>query len=176
MTAATFVLHRYEDKSGVSGTGLVAEGVEFSDGAVALHWPGEYPSTAAWEDIRGVEAVHGHGGLTVVEYADPSRLLAGYQQVVFWLTRQMTPERLPLSVGPHPDWPDRLLVKLADERAWSFWTALLDGSTDAATHVAVGNETRHTWVHPEGNVWLEYMSDATYDEHPLQTYDREDRG
>ena len=31
-----FQLHRHEDESGVSGTGIVAEGVQFSDGKCAL--------------------------------------------------------------------------------------------------------------------------------------------
>lgn len=34
----TFVLRRNEDISGVSGVGIVAEGIEFSDGVVALRW------------------------------------------------------------------------------------------------------------------------------------------
>src|SRR5205085_3748143 len=38
---ATFHLLRYEDESGVSGTGWVAEGAVFSNGWVALTWLGE---------------------------------------------------------------------------------------------------------------------------------------
>lgn len=181
MTARTFILHRYEDRSGVSGTGQVAEGCEFSDGAVAVRWFGEHPSTAAWGDIRDVEAVHGHGGLTVVEYADPNRLLAGYQQVVFWLSKEMTRERLPVSVAPHPDWPDRLLLTFADNTAWRFWIGLLDGSTDAATHTEDDAGWWHSWTSHDENVWLAYRDDtdtlaALLDEHPLETFDREDRG
>jgi len=41
----TFVLHRDEDVSGVSGTGVVAEGVVFSDGAVVVRWLGKHAST-----------------------------------------------------------------------------------------------------------------------------------
>lgn len=62
-----FNLVRTKDPSGVSGTGVVAEGVQFSDGSVALRWVvGEHHSTAVWPDIDSVEAIHGHGGLTVV--------------------------------------------------------------------------------------------------------------
>ncbi|MFI6681918.1 hypothetical protein [Kribbella sp. NPDC050470] len=180
MTAALFTLHRYEDKSGVSGTGSVAEGVEFSDGSVALRWPGEHPSTAVWPDIRDVEAIHGHGGLTVVEYADQRRLVRAYQQVVFWLVREMTPERLPLSVAPHPDWPDRLLVRLRPTSI-AFWVALLDGSMHAATYEQVKGEIVTTWVHPSGDLWLECREPGTYEDllanerYPLETFDREDR-
>jgi hypothetical protein len=51
----TFVLDRRRDISGVSGTGLVAEGVVWSDGAVALRWSGENPTTVAFE--TGIEGV-----------------------------------------------------------------------------------------------------------------------
>ena len=33
-----FVMHRHHDVSGVSGTGLVLEGVLFSTGVVVIHW------------------------------------------------------------------------------------------------------------------------------------------
>src|SRR4051794_16547249 len=38
MTAHRFELHRDQDISGVSGVGVVAEGVAFTDGTVALRW------------------------------------------------------------------------------------------------------------------------------------------
>lgn len=61
----TFTLQRNIDISGVSGTGTVAEGVEFSDGTVALRWiVGEHRSTVVWPNIDAVIAVHGHGGST----------------------------------------------------------------------------------------------------------------
>jgi hypothetical protein len=65
-----FRLRRYRDISGVSGTGCPAEGVVFSDGAVALHWTGAHPATAVWPDIESVIAIHGHHGATVVEWLD----------------------------------------------------------------------------------------------------------
>ena len=36
----TFRLIRDEDPTGISGTGSVAEGVEFDDGTVAMRWEG----------------------------------------------------------------------------------------------------------------------------------------
>jgi hypothetical protein len=64
-----FHLVRHADVSGVSGTGTVAEGVEWSDGAVALRWWGRWPATSAWEGgLDAVLAVHGHGGATVVRW------------------------------------------------------------------------------------------------------------
>ena len=63
----TFTLRRDTDVSGVSGTGTVAEGVEFSDGTVALRWTvGEHRSTVVWPNIDAVIAVHGHGGSTEI--------------------------------------------------------------------------------------------------------------
>jgi hypothetical protein len=65
-----FRLHRHSDPSGVSGTGDVAEGVEFSDGAVALRWLGEHPSTAAWAGTDDVLHIHGHNGQTEIRWID----------------------------------------------------------------------------------------------------------
>lgn len=65
-----FVLDRFADPSGVSGLGVVAEGVEFTDLSVALRWPGAFPSTAVWPSIEAVLVVHGHNGLTKVRWVD----------------------------------------------------------------------------------------------------------
>jgi hypothetical protein len=69
-----FVLQRDEDETGISGTGLVCEGVEFPDGTVAMHWlVGEYRSTVVWDAAQGmeaVEAIHGHNGRTRVVWLD----------------------------------------------------------------------------------------------------------
>jgi hypothetical protein len=65
-----FQLHRSTDVTGVSGTGIVAEGVEFTDGTVCLRWVGKYPTSVVWHDggIASVEHVHGHDGLTLVRF------------------------------------------------------------------------------------------------------------
>jgi len=65
-----FRLLRHHDKSGVSGTGFVAEGIRFSDGAVAVRWTGDHPSTASWSSLDGVLAVHGHAGATEVVWVE----------------------------------------------------------------------------------------------------------
>lgn len=65
-----FTLQRMEDVSGVSGTGVVAEGIEFADGRVALRWcVGEHRSTVTWDNIDAVQQIHGHDGRTVVQWA-----------------------------------------------------------------------------------------------------------
>lgn len=43
-----FQLHRDQDITGVSGTGIVADGVLFADRSVAIRWRGEHPSTVVW--------------------------------------------------------------------------------------------------------------------------------
>lgn len=66
-----FVLERSEDITGVSGTGIVAEGIAFGDGRVALRWiVGEHRSTVTWDSLAAVEAVHGHNGATIVKFID----------------------------------------------------------------------------------------------------------
>ncbi|AFA76010.1 hypothetical protein GPOL_c50160 [Gordonia polyisoprenivorans VH2] len=69
----TFFLYRHIDVSGVTGTGVVAEGVEFTDGSVAIHWvAGEHRSTAVWGGIADVEAVHGHDGASTIQWTTPA--------------------------------------------------------------------------------------------------------
>jgi len=65
-----FQLVRDVDVSGVSGTGVVAEGVEFTSGVVALTWRSEWPTSVVFHDrgIASVEAIHGHGGATRIEW------------------------------------------------------------------------------------------------------------
>ena len=64
----TFYLERSIDETGVSGTGMVAEGIIFSDGHVAMRWcvPNIPNSTASYEKIEDVEQIHGHDGKTKV--------------------------------------------------------------------------------------------------------------
>jgi hypothetical protein len=71
MRPRIFELVRYRDLSGISGTGVVAEGCVFTDGSVALRWRGNNPATAVWPDLGSVLAVHGHYGATEVRWMDP---------------------------------------------------------------------------------------------------------
>ena len=163
MSATVSTLMRHRDVSGVSGVGPVATVCEFSSGLTAVHWDSATPSVAVYTDVRHVLDLHGHEGASELVLYDNARLVAGYKQVCFWLTREMTPERLPLSVAPHPDWPDRLLVKLRPT-SLSFWVALLDGSMHAATYEQVRGEIVTTWVHPSGDLWLECRETGTYED------------
>lgn len=65
----TFCLVRHEDETGISGTGVVAEGIEFTDGRVALRWiVGENRSTVTWDSVAAVLAIHGHNGKTEIRW------------------------------------------------------------------------------------------------------------
>lgn len=64
----TFNLIRVEDESGVSGTGKVAQGVEFDDSTCALRWLTEYASTAVYNNIDTLEKIHGHNGKTKIVF------------------------------------------------------------------------------------------------------------
>lgn len=66
-----FELHRVEDKTGVSGTGVIAEGVVFSDGTATLRWKTQYRSTGFYASVDDLEAIHGHGGTTKIVWLDP---------------------------------------------------------------------------------------------------------
>lgn len=65
-----FRLERDVDASGVSGTGVVAYGVVFGDGTSVLRWNGDKASTAIYASMGELLAVHGHGGLTRVVFAE----------------------------------------------------------------------------------------------------------
>lgn len=70
MNSRRFQLDRREDATGVSGTGVVAEGVQFTDGSAALRWLSRYTSTAAYASMADLEAIHGHNGATRVIWLD----------------------------------------------------------------------------------------------------------
>ena len=66
-----FFLERHEDISGVSGTGIVAEGIMFTDGTAVIHWiAGEHHSIVVWPNISSVEIIHGHNGATELVWKD----------------------------------------------------------------------------------------------------------
>jgi hypothetical protein len=57
-----FQLVRDDDETGISGTGVVAEGIEFSNGYCAMSWLTPMHSVAVYPNIRQLEAIHGHNG------------------------------------------------------------------------------------------------------------------
>jgi hypothetical protein len=65
-----FILQRGEDVSGTSGTGRVADGVEFADGKAVIRWNTATASTALYDSVADIVAIHGHNGATVVVMID----------------------------------------------------------------------------------------------------------
>ena len=65
-----FYLDRHKDISGISGTGTVADGVLWPDGAVTVRWRGNKPSTVNWNNMQDVEDIHGHAGSTDIVWVD----------------------------------------------------------------------------------------------------------
>lgn len=62
----TFWLKRNIDVSGTSGTGIVAEGIVFSNGKCCLSWLTTMSSIAIYNNIMELEVIHGHSGATEV--------------------------------------------------------------------------------------------------------------
>lgn len=75
ITSKRFWLKRLEDESGVSGTGVVADGVIFPDGVAVLRWRTMGGSTAVYDSIEKLEEIHGHGGKTVIEYIPEENIM-----------------------------------------------------------------------------------------------------
>jgi hypothetical protein len=66
----TFELQRDVDVTGISGTGVVAQGVEFDDGTVVVRWLKRQdviePTTVIHPTMDNVLALHAHGGSSQV--------------------------------------------------------------------------------------------------------------
>jgi hypothetical protein len=75
-----FHVQRDVDFTGISGVGIVAEGIQFGDGVVVMRWleainpnnreRGVKPTTVIHESIESVLALHGHNGATSVIWVD----------------------------------------------------------------------------------------------------------
>jgi hypothetical protein len=67
-----FVLVRDKDVTGRSGTGVVAEGVVFTDGFAILKWLRAPYALGIYESVEALISVHGHEGNTHVEFIEKS--------------------------------------------------------------------------------------------------------
>ena len=65
-----FNLLRHADATGVSGTGLVAEGVVFTKGKVAITWLGRFSTVTVYDGLEAVEGIHLHGGQSEIVWVD----------------------------------------------------------------------------------------------------------
>jgi hypothetical protein len=69
-----FFLERIEDESGVSGTGIVAEGTEFTNGKCVLCWRTFTSSIGVYDDLKSLVNIHGHNGKTIVRWLDVNEI------------------------------------------------------------------------------------------------------
>lgn len=69
-TIRRFYVIRTEDVSGISGTGRVAEGVEFTDGTCVIHWLSHTSATGIYDNAKCLLLIHGHENRTTIEYID----------------------------------------------------------------------------------------------------------
>jgi hypothetical protein len=69
-----FILVRIKDATGVSGTGIVAEGTVFTDGLSVIHWLREPYAMSVYQTLSDVIAVHGHEGGTQLRFIDESEM------------------------------------------------------------------------------------------------------
>jgi hypothetical protein len=65
-----FVLVRKRDVTGISGTGIVAEGAVFTNGFSVLCWRREPYAVGMYQSLADLIAVHGHEGATQVQFID----------------------------------------------------------------------------------------------------------
>lgn len=64
-----YYLQRNEDFSGVSGTGIVAEGVVMPSGKCIHEWSQSYVvSHNIYPNVQSVQHIHGHEGRTIVKF------------------------------------------------------------------------------------------------------------
>lgn len=72
-----FHLERAVDVSGISGTGVVAFGVQAPNGTCVLWWDSEYDSIGIYPSIDILLAIHGHSGSTQAVFLDDPASGAG---------------------------------------------------------------------------------------------------
>lgn len=61
-----FYIFRKKDISGISGTGIVAVGVEFPSGKIVIEWTSYQTSIGLYDNMTKFLEVHGHEGNTEI--------------------------------------------------------------------------------------------------------------
>lgn len=65
-----FELWRAVDISGISGTGMIAHGVEFNNGQCVMQWQTDVRSICVYENADQLIKIHGHNGATLLQWID----------------------------------------------------------------------------------------------------------
>ena len=103
-------LVRDTDVTGISGTGIVAEVVEFSDGTVVMRWlpsgtarPDHVkPTTVLHESLESVIGLHGHDGKTYLQEAMPLQMPPADEGHIAAPRRDLDPGGMPRNVVSSP--------------------------------------------------------------------------
>lgn len=110
-SAQPFVLRRTEDVTGVSGTGIVADGAWFpaAGGSKAVvRWRGERGSTVVWDNLQHVRQIHGHDGRTTVEFTPVADLISALKAVMQIEGAPPVPSDLAYERGQGAGWDEAL--------------------------------------------------------------------
>lgn len=88
-----FEIIRTADVTGVSGTGVVADGCQFPAGSVAICWRGTHSSTVIWRCIEDALHVHGHAANTQIRWLDDeATALADLNPATVWVVPRQAAE------------------------------------------------------------------------------------
>ena len=74
-----FFLKRRKDLSGISGTGMVALGIQMPSGKVVIEWLGDMPSETIFSNLEEMLKIHGHDGATTIEWIDNLELTFNFK-------------------------------------------------------------------------------------------------
>jgi len=81
----TFTVHRQNDETGVSGTGVIIEGVLYATGQVVLHWllPSPKGSIAIFESMGDFVGTHigpHPANITTITFEDGEQMVYGQKE------------------------------------------------------------------------------------------------
>jgi hypothetical protein len=152
----TFQLVRDVDVTGKSGTGVVAEGIEWSNGKVTVAWLTQWPSIATFDDLDDLLGAHGHEGSTRAVFA-PLTVLGKVGELIA--------AGLPFTdlhqAGSGPERWVHVTTHGRDE--WLAWLRALSAAEhpeDAAVQVEWDGtyDWQTRWMDPSGSVLVTYLS------------------
>lgn len=156
----TFTLLRHFDVSNVTGTGQVAQGVEFDDGTISLRWFGVRASTNNYACIDDVISVHCHGDKSEVVWHDQTVLGKVGELVAAGLGFNHIYQ---IGHGDEP-WVE---VATNSRLQWLSWLQQLSPAEhpeDAAVQVDWEGrcyDWQHRWMDPTGNILVTYLERET---------------
>lgn len=157
----TFDLLRHTDVSGVSGTGVVAEGVAWSDGTAELRWKGVNPTSSHHDNgVSSVLAIHGHDGASEIRWHSLSEPYSPLHNAADLIAYGLPYLRVDQAANDK-----RVVVHVRDEHEWRLWLAALGPENAADASVYVDRSTseypqQREWSTPDGRIKVLYLIKA----------------